>query len=435
MCVAIRGIYLKNKKNNKTVAPTDLRKRRRKEQDGKSLLFVIIVFIAIIIISSLYKQIFINVGRSLVEYGNMNDSYKTDLIVFRNEYTVPVPDKTKISLNAKEGERVPLGFRVAELEKGAGFDKALSLKITEIDNQIDLLKKINSKGGLFSQELEDLQANINKDVDYLRQMAENGDLSDSSDVVKDLSAKVYRKNLIIGKDGRALTIEELNTEKSALQMIYIKSTDAVIAVNSGLVAYSLDGFEKILTPENGMKLTPLRLQELSSQLRKSNELSKGIRIVDNFEWYGAMLIPEHKAETMKVNERHSILLSDGNTLKSYIAYISAPDNGFCVVFVRINDSANNFWKTRIMNADFVIKSHDGFILPDSALTTLNNTKGVYIIRKSTVRFVPVTTIMFKDGKVVVDNVKSTEDAYILRVFDEVITTPERAHDKQFLDGY
>jgi len=43
--------------------------------------------------------------------------------------------------------------------------------------------------------------------------------------------------------------------------------------------------------------------------------------------------------------------------------------------------------------------------------------------------------MFKDGKVVVDNVKSTEDAYILRVFDEVITTPERAHDKQFLDGY
>ena len=416
------------------------KKKKRKKKQARGNFFLLVLFFAIVIgVPYFYKHMFIDVGKELIQYGNIKDTYKTEVVVFRTEYTVPIPANTKISLKAKEGDRVPFGNRIAELEKGAGFDKDLSIRINEITDQIESLKKIGSKGGLFSDELSTLNDEIGADIISLRQMSNGGSLQESQDIVKDMSAKIYRQSLIKGKDGRALNIDELTNEKKAMESLYQNSTDAVFATKSGMVAYNLDGFEMILTPENGMKLTTGRLQELSAQLKKAGyekgkeKLTKGIRVVNNFEWYGAFLLPEAKAAMIKVNEKHSIILEDGKELKSYISYISPPDKGFCAVFARINDTSNDFWKERLMNGDFVVKSHDGYVIPTKSIIKKDKVTGIYIVRKGTVRFVPVDVLTWETEKSVVDNIKTEDDSpVVLRNFDEVVTTPERVKEAQFL---
>ena len=196
----------------------------------------------------------------------------------------------------------------------------------------------------------------------------------------------------------------------------------------------------VLTQGNGMKLTPGRLQELSAQLKKAGyekgkeKLNKGIRVVNNFEWYGGFLLPEGKAETIKINNKYNLILEDGKSIKCYISYISKAEKGFCAVFVRINDSANDFWKERLLKGEFVVKSHDGFIVPTKSIITKDKKVGIYIIRKGTVRFVPVEVLTSEEDQSVVDNVKMEEETVVLRNFDEVVTTPERVKESQFLSG-
>jgi len=415
------------------------KKKKRKKKQARRDFFLLILFFAIVIgVPYFYKHMFIDVGKELVKYGNIKDTYETEIVVFRNEYTVPIPANTKISLKAKEGERVPFGERIAELEKGAGFDKDLSIRITEITEQIEALEKIGSEGGLFSEELIALSAEIDSDIASLRQISNGGSLEAAPDVVKDLSAKIYRQSLIRGKDGRALNIDELMAEKKAMETLYNSSTDAVFATKSGMVAYNLDGFEMVLTKDNGMKLTPGRLQDLSAQLKKAGygeekaKLQKGIRVIDNFEWYGGFLLPQDKVRNIKLNGKHTIELTGGKTVKCAVQYVSGPEKGFCAVFVKVNDSANDFWKERLLKGGFIVKSHDGFIVPEKALITKGNAKGVYIIRKGTVRFVAVEVLTSEDGKYVVDNIKSEEDVVTLKNFDEVVTTPDRVKESQFL---
>ena len=414
------------------------KKKKRKKKSRNNFFLLILIFAILIGVPNIYKYFFIDVSKAMVEYGNIKDTYKTEIVVFRTEYTVPVPANTKISLKAKEGDRVPFGYRIAELEKSAGFDKGLSLRIKEITEQIASLKKIGSKGGLFSDELSSLSAEIDADLVALRQISNGGSLSEAPDIVKDMSAKIYRQSLIKGKDGRALTLDELKSEKKSMENLYKNSTDAVFASKAGIVAYSLDGFEMILTPENGMKLTTRKIQDLSSQLKKAGyeknkeKLTKGIRVVNNFEWYGGFLLPEEKAKTIKVNEKHNIVLDDGSIIKSYILYISPAEKGLCAVFVRINDSANDYWKERLISGEFIIKNHDGFIVPTKSIVTKEKTTGIYIVRKGTVRFVPIIVLNTEDEKAVVENVKTEEEIVVLKNFDEVVTTPERVKNDQFL---
>ena len=417
------------------------KKKKSKKKSRKNFFLLILFFVILIGVSNAYKHFFIDVGKSMVEYGNIKDTYTTEIVVFRTEYTVPVPANTKISLKAKEGERVPFGNRIAELEKGAGFDKGLSIRIKEITDQIASLKKIGSKGGLFSEELSSLSAEIDSDLVALRQISNGGSLSEAPDIVKDMSAKIFRKSLIKGKDGRALTIDELMLEKKSMENLYTSSTDAVFASKAGIVAYSLDGFEMILTPENGMKITTSKIQELSSQLKKAGygknkeKLTKGIRVVNNFDWYGGFLLPEEKTKAISVNEKHNIVLDDGSIIKSYILYVSPAEKGLCAVFVRINDSANNYWKERLMNGEFIIKNHDGFIVPTKSIITKEKSTGIYIVRKGTVKFVPIIVLNTEDEKAVVENLKTEEEVLVLKNFDEVVTTPERVKNDQFLsDG-
>ena len=279
----------------------------------------------------------------------------------------------------------------------------------------------------------------------LKNIARSGDYKKLDSVKNDLTANLYKKSLIYGSGSFfGKNLEQLQKEKNTLEGIYDNSIDVIYAQTPGVVSYSTDGYEQILSPLNikDFKLDSIKeiMNTLDGKKQETDKgASEGIKLVDNFEWYTCSLISEEQTAGLKVGKKIKLRFGEFENaqVNGEVYEVSQPEGGTCLVIVKITEHVNGFYKKRITEMDIIRDYNEGFTVPGKAIIVKDNIKGVYVIKSGMVKFVPVAVMLEEEETCLVRNLVKEDSDFksgydSLKIFDEVITTTNRVKENQLL---
>jgi len=410
-----------------------------------SSVYIFPVLFSIICLSYLIRFMFFNIETDIVKYDSIENAIHTTTMIVRNESATILPAGVEINYKASEGDRVSQGKNILEIIKNDQADENIAIKINQLDNRIREVKQSDINNNFFSSDKEKIEGQINERVADLKNIAKSGDFENLNIVKEDLVANLYKKSLIYGEGSFfGKNLEQLEKEKATLEGIYNNSIDVIYAQSSGVVSYSLDGYEQILSPGNIKDFKLSNIKEIMSSLNgtvqhNNKDAVAGIKIVDNFEWYTCSLISHEQAKELIVGKKIRLRFSEFENaeVNGEIYEVSEPEDGICLVIIKINEYVNDFYKKRITEMDIIKDYNEGFVVPAKAIVVKDNIKGVYVLRNGMVKFVPVAVMNEEKDVCLVNNVIkedfSDKTNYgSLKIFDEVITTTDRVKENQFL---
>ena len=172
----------------------------------KILLYLgIIIYIIKLIINSFDPL----KGIAVVQYGSIQNVYKTQGIIIRNEYVVRSPITGILELNVKEGEKVGQGFELATVfdENNYTFYKS---KLDEIDKKIAENEE-NIKKSPFQEDLKKIEEQIAEKEEALKNTK---DKKNVEILKKEIESLKNKRSLILGeKSNYYKNLESLYNQK------------------------------------------------------------------------------------------------------------------------------------------------------------------------------------------------------------------------------
>ncbi|NLK34505.1 MAG: hypothetical protein GX301_03520 [Gracilibacteraceae bacterium] len=417
--------------------------RAKKKKMSSIYIFPVLFFI--ICLSYIIRFMFFSIETEIVKYDSIENSIKTKALIVRNESTTMLPAGVEINYTVSEGERVALGKKILEIVKSDQADENISLKIKQLDDRIQEIKQADINNNFFSKDKEKIENQIKDRVADLKSIAKAGELERLDEVKNDLAANLYKKSLIYGEGSFfGKNLEQLQKEKAVLEEIYNNSIDVIYAQAPGVVSHSLDGYEQILCIGNIKDFKLNNIREIMNSLEAGNRgngqnTTAGVKIVDNFEWYICSLISIEQTKDLKPGKKIRLRFPEleNAEVNAEVHEVSQPEGGINMVIIRINEHVNDFQKKRIAEVDIIKNYNEGFTVPAKALVVKDNIKGLYVLKKGIVKFIPVAVMNEEKERCLVRNLDKEElnlnsEYESLKIFDEVITTTERVKENQVL---
>ncbi|MHB1392078.1 MAG: HlyD family efflux transporter periplasmic adaptor subunit [Clostridia bacterium] len=417
----------------------------RAKKSKMSSVYIFPVLFFIICLSYLIRFMFFNIETEIVKYDSIENSVQTKALIVRNESTTSLPADVDINYKVNEGEKVAFGKKILEIIKNDQADVNIAIKIKQLDDRINEIKQSDINNNFFSQDKEKIESQINEKVTELKNLAKSGDFEKLETLKNDLTADLYKKSLIFGNGSFfGKNLEQLQKEKTTLEGIYKNNIDVIYAQTAGVVSYSLDGYEQILSPANIKDFKLSNIKELMNSLNsKKNDPGKGtavgVKVVDNFEWYTCSMIGADVAKGFKAGKRIKLRFTEFENVEvnGEIYEVSQPEGDTCLVVIKISEHVKDFYKKRIVAMDIIKDYNEGFTIPNKAIVVKDNIKGVYVLRSGMVKFVPVAVMNEGEDQCLVRNLIKEDSSFkqgneILKIFDEVITTTKRVKENQVL---
>lgn len=420
--------------------------KKSKKKRNSSIHIITILFTAVCI-AYVFRYFAYKVEIEMVKYDSMENTIATQGVLIKNEWSMTLPVGTAADYKANEGDRVSTGKQILKISKSDGADENISLKIDKINERIEEIKKAETDNGFFAADKKKIDANIQDSVNDIKTVTKSGDFSKLEEVKSELAANVYKKSLVAGTESfSGQNIEQLMSEKAALEEVQKNNLNVIYARTSGLVSYELDGYEPVLKPDGIKELKVSSVLEIISAItekssKKNKEKVEGVKIVDNFEWYIASVIPKGLLTKDDIGKTILVRFKDINntvvsgTLKHFD---EGNENGSLIV-VRTDEQLKDFQRIRTAAVEIITKHEEGLIIPKKCIVEKEGIKGIFIERSGMVRFVPVKISISDEKEVLVNNLDKDDKGYssknyVLKPFDRVITTVNKVKENQMLPG-
>ncbi|WP_027340729.1 HlyD family efflux transporter periplasmic adaptor subunit [Halonatronum saccharophilum] len=154
---------------------------------------------------------------------------------------------------------------------------------------------------------------------------------------------------------------------------------------SGLLSYKVDGLESTLRMEEREKLDYSRFNSLkgkSNPIRDGDKVNIGrpiFKIVDNFKFYLAVLLPQEQLSKYEVGTGVEILFSEveGQYFRAKVDKI-IPDNPQNIMLIEIRRYIPELLNLRKTEVKVVRRQYHGIVIPNSALIENKDKIGVLV---------------------------------------------------------
>lgn len=362
--------------------------------------------------------------------------------VVRSEVLLPDEDAGVLRLTRGEGERVSRGGTVATVYANSDALQRQT-EVDELSARIEQLQYARDAAMADEVALK-LDSQITTALlDYQEELSA-GQLRDAE------SAGDKLRSLILKRDYTHSDAENLDSQIAALQAeLLSKQTQVSASVRkvatpvSGLWSAAVDGYERVLTPESVLTMTP---GELSAVAADSSVSANTGKMILGDKWYFTAILAEAEARSLKKQEASGVSLALRFTKEAErdrpvtIAHISAAENGRCVVVLEGEDYLQEVTMLRQQRVQIVTGSVEGLRIPKEALhaektsstdegTAKTDKVGVYCIVGMEARFKPVKVEYTGETFVIVTSTAGADQEKIrLRPGDEVIVAARGLYD-------
>jgi putative membrane fusion protein len=420
-------------------------KKKKKKKSGS--VHIITGLFVVVCIAYTFRYFAYKIDTDIVKYDSMENTVVSQGLLIKSEWSTALPPGTAADYEVSEGDRVATGKPILRISKSEGADQNISLKIDKLNERIAEITKAEEDNNFFAADKEKLDANIQSNLNEIKTIAASGDLAKLQHIKSDLEANVYKKSLISGSESfSGQNLVQLTKEKETLEQIQKNNLNVIYALTSGIVSYELDGYEDVLKPENIKALKVSTILDIikaqqDEKSSKKEEKSEGVKVVDNFEWYIAAVIPkgilteEDMGRVIKVRFMEYGKTVAGGTLKHF----DVGDEKGSLAVIKMDEQLRDFQRIRTAQVEIITKSKEGLIVPNKCIIEKDGQKGLFIERSGSARFVAIKVIITGERESLVENLSKENPGYNsknyeLKPYDRVILSVNKVKDNQMLPG-
>jgi len=200
--------------------------------------------------------------------------------------------------------------------------------------------------------------------------------------------------------------------------------ESLKAETTGFVSYYLDGFENYFVPENlgslnvddycDLEITP------ENTVRSETSIGEGVyKLITSNTWYLLLVVPESELNQYSINSSVKIKI-DENTQVLATAYRFLGTGENRVVVCSTKDFYEDFAKLRTINVTVVTKSYSGLVVPKTAIATVDEKQGVYVLGID-------EEYSFKEVQILTETEESVlvSEGESLRLYDEILRDSQK----------
>lgn len=345
-----------------------------------------------------------------VEHGVVEQTLAGETIVFRREEVVTAPIDGEARFLVSPGDRVRAGSEVAEVVNlRAKQELEAQLQAAQALLQEHLRTTAAEKAELEAR-LRALNAAIGEGLLKLAQAAAAGDtlavVQHEETVKQDLKEREQcRARLSAIEDQTA----KLSREVEATAQLANKSVAKLVAPAAGIVSTQFDGQEGALSVEriSGYPVKALlSVSEKRSVVRNGDPVKAGapiFKVVDDREFLLGVVLEGAALKRLQPEQRVRLRPASVSAVTPaaqkatsvparVFAVGAAEGNGWGVAILASQEFLPEFVTARRLELTVVLSTHEGTVLPKSALTRTGETVGVYLVKRGVATFRAVTVV-------------------------------------------
>lgn len=430
------------------------RKERDKKRSKKKKIrtfFIAFVFIYLIFrsVPALHAS---TLKTAIVEEGILEDKVKLKGLIIKDERVYSSEGEGKIKLYKKEGERVKLGTKVAQISL---IDNNSSLKdeLKEVNKKIDSIEKIRKEKKTMESDKDKVNKNANEVLDDIQDSINYENYEKVSDLKEELYVSLGKQKNIDGKNTLASqTLENLKKEKERLTKEIANNTINYISKESGIVSYKIDGIENLYSTQNVLNYDIDDVKKLESQINiktikdgaKVNVKDTLFKIVDNHNWYILVQVDNIKTiSPLKEGDNINVFIdNDDQKVKGKILKINKKGRQ-AVMVINFNSFFHDHYDKRIVDVELVKSRHEGLKVPIKSISEKDGIKGVYIKDISgIIKFRPIEILGKNEEYAIISsgdknnniNIKGSDEVVkTVKLFDEILLNNGKIKEGQIVD--
>ncbi|MBR0426693.1 MAG: hypothetical protein IJK18_00610 [Clostridia bacterium] len=355
----------------------NLNETRKKIEKKKVIMNFIFIIITLYIIYAVYLIIKTPSDTITIENGTLTAEESSTGYIIRNETIVKGKNyKNGINQILLEGEKAA---KKQTIFRYYGINESeLQTQIDEVNEKIQ--KALEKEKKIPSSDIKNLEDQIDAKIQDLKTI---NDVKDLSEYKKQLSEIMMKKATIAGENSKSGSyIKKLMEKKDKYEKKLIEGSEYMVAPESGIVSYRVDGLENVLRIDEFEDLTEQKLNELDVKtgqiVSTSNEEAK---VINNFECYiGAILdsLPAKQAETGK---NVILTLSNGTEVNATIHYTKVQEDGKILIIFKVNTLTDELRSYRKISFNITWWSVAGIKVPNEAILEDEN-HSKYVLKKT-----------------------------------------------------
>lgn len=218
-------------------------------------------------------------------------------------------------------------------------------------------------------------------------------------------------------------------------------TESCNAPISGVVSYSIDGYEKYFSIDNLKKIKKEKAEDInSSQLELDREdVVKGepiFKISSDDSWYIVTWLEKSDAKKYEADQKVKIELPD-STVDARVYSVDKEGDFFKVVFF-LNVYYEEFCSIRNVDMSIVQSNTTGLIVNNECLIKKNGVLGVYVKTKDGDTYFKPVKVKITDGEqsVLYESVFVNDDyeqVETVSAYQEVLRNPQEALEQDMME--
>jgi len=235
---------------------------------------------------------------------------------------------------------------------------------------------------------------------------------------------VRDEEVFYAKKSGSLTYYSKETEKTrkgfvALDIYSGSNKTSYSCPSTGFVSYYIDGYEDYFVPDDVGSLQIDDYKDLEivpkNTVRNEAQINEPVyKLIKSNTWYLLLIVPEEELSLYSMNDKISINLNDTDVITANVVRFLG-DGETRVVVASTKMYYENFAKIRSFNATVTTKETSGLFVPTTAINTVNDKQGVYVLGVD-------EDYVFKEIEVLIDGDEYTliSDSGNIKLYDEIL---------------
>lgn len=334
-----------------------------------------------------------------------------------------------------EGEKVSKGESLV-VSYATNEAKTLRERIDDLDRRIAELEAATAEASV--SDINRLDSELEAELLSLAYSAAVGESESAADSAEQLGALILRRDYSSGRYGEdafEAVLDELRTEKTALEGRVSGTEVAVTAPHSGYFSTAADGYENVITMESVLDMTPSDVHALADSAEKVESNCAG-KLVTSFGWRFVAVMDEEDADQLTEGRWVTMRFTGDyvGEIRVRVYQLSAPQNGEVAVVFSCATEIDTLIGLRHQTAELVINEFEGVRVPKDAIRVDGDGDvGVYTLVATQANFVEIdlaTAYETENYYIVSYDSASTRS---IRPGDEIIVRSKNLYDGKVLE--
>lgn len=354
-------------------------------------------------------------------------------LAIRNETVIRQESDGYLFYTTENGGRVAKDGAIARVfptENDAFSQQQLDL----LDAEIETLRAINAQGTSNRANLSSINKQLNNAWLALVESAQSPSFITMPELRADLLALINKQQITIGKvENFNDRLAVLNSSRESLAGSFSKSTAEIRSPIAGYFVNRTDGFESSLTVEKATDMMPADVSRTLAESPAGETTGIG-KVVGDYEWYLACVLPVEQASQLKEGAELSVRLPFvlNQAIPVKVAATNKDKDGQVAVIFESSQMSKELSSIRNEQVQIQIKEYEGLRVPDTAMQFNDKQEaGVYVRVGNALAFRRVN-VLYHSEHDRYSICEQTDEAGFLRLYDNIVVGGKDLYDGKII---